>query len=79
MGKFYLNSVDETAKELETDVNNGLSVSQVEEKRKKYGFNELISTLRNYPGIIVQNDLENDEYPLATKANGYDNVFVRKN
>ena len=32
---------DEIEKELETNLNEGLSSSQVEEKRQKYGFNEL--------------------------------------
>ena len=32
---------DEIEKELETNLNEGLNSSQVEEKRKKYGFNEL--------------------------------------
>lgn len=32
--------------------------------------------LQNSPGIIVVDDIEKNYYPLATKANGYDDVFV---
>ena len=32
--------------------------------------------LQNSPGITVIDDVERNYYPLATKANGYDDVFV---
>lgn len=32
--------------------------------------------LQNSPGITVIDDIEKNYYPLATKANGYDDVFV---
>ncbi len=32
--------------------------------------------LQNSPGIILVDDIEKDYYPLATKADGYDDVFV---
>ncbi|MBQ2938381.1 MAG: aspartate-semialdehyde dehydrogenase [Clostridia bacterium] len=32
--------------------------------------------LQNSPGITVVDDIERNYYPLATKANGYDDVFV---
>ena len=32
--------------------------------------------LQNYPGIIVIDDIEKNFYPLATKADGSDEVFV---
>ena len=32
--------------------------------------------LQNSPGIILVDDIEKDYYPLATKADGYDEVFV---
>lgn len=32
--------------------------------------------LQNSPGIILVDDVEKDYYPLATKADGYDEVFV---
>ena len=32
--------------------------------------------LQNSPGIILVDDVEKDYYPLASKADGYDEVFV---
>ncbi len=32
--------------------------------------------LQNSPGILVVDNIEKEQYPLATKANGYDEVFV---
>ena len=32
--------------------------------------------LQNFPGIIVVDNPEKNQYPLASKANGYDEVFV---
>lgn len=32
--------------------------------------------LQNFPGVIVVDDIEKNYYPIATKADGYDEVFV---
>lgn len=32
--------------------------------------------LQNSPGIVLVDDIEKDYYPLATKADGYDDVFI---
>ena len=32
--------------------------------------------LQNSPGIILVDDVEKDYYPLASKADGFDDVFV---
>ena len=37
---------------------------------------ELVEALKNYHGIIVQDDPEYNLYPLATKASGHDEVFI---
>ena len=37
---------------------------------------ELIETLKNAPGVVLQNDSANDEYPLARDAAGKDEVFI---
>ena len=37
---------------------------------------ELIEVLKNAPGIVVQNDSANNEYPMALTAAGKDEVFV---
>lgn len=32
--------------------------------------------LQNSPGVLVVDNIEKEQYPLATKANGYDEIFV---
>ena len=32
--------------------------------------------LQNSPGVLVVDNIEKEQYPLATKSNGYDEVFV---
>ncbi len=46
------------------------------EFEKQYDLDELIETLRKAPGVILQNDSENNEYPLAINAAGHDEVFI---
>ena len=46
------------------------------EFEKPFSIDEVKSILKNSPGIIVQDDIKNDIYPLATEANGHDEVFV---
>jgi len=46
------------------------------EFENSFELEDLINTLRNSPGIVLQDDVANNIYPLATKANGYDDVFV---
>ena len=41
-----------------------------------FDLDELINTLKETKGIIVQDDIKNDLYPLATEASGHDEVFV---
>ena len=43
---------------------------------KDFDLNELKDLLKNSPGIILQDDYSNNIYPLATKAYGYNEVFV---
>ena len=38
---WFNKNVDEIQKELNTNVDEGLNIQQLEENRKKYGFNEL--------------------------------------
>lgn len=49
------------------------------EFENEFDLDELVNTLKNAPGVIVQDDVLNNVYPIATNANGYDDVFVRKN
>jgi len=46
------------------------------ELEKPFELNELIATLANADGIVVQNDVANNEYPMALTAAGRDEVFV---
>ena len=41
-----------------------------------FDLKELVEALKNYPGIILQDDPEYNVYPLATKASGHDEVFI---
>ncbi|MBR2289584.1 MAG: aspartate-semialdehyde dehydrogenase [Clostridia bacterium] len=46
------------------------------EFEKEFDLEELVETLKNAEGIIVQDDLENHIYPLAANATGHNEVFV---
>lgn len=37
---------------------------------------DVINILQDAPGIIVQDDIKNNIYPIATNVNGHDEVFV---
>ena len=41
-----------------------------------FDLEELKLFLRNSPGIVLQDDISNNIYPLATNASGFDDVFV---
>lgn len=46
------------------------------EFEKEYDIQDVFSLLKDFPGIIVQDDVAHTIYPLATIANGHDDVFV---
>ena len=46
------------------------------ELEKNFELADVIETLKNAPGIALQNDFENNGYPLAANAKGRDEVFV---
>lgn len=46
------------------------------ELERKFDLYDVKQAFQNSPGIIVVDDLEKNMYPLATKANGNDEVFV---
>ena len=46
------------------------------EFENEFDLDELVNTLKNAPGIVVQDDVQNNIYPLAINANGHDDVFV---
>jgi aspartate-semialdehyde dehydrogenase len=46
------------------------------EFEKDFDLNDVINILKNASGIIVQDDVSNNIYPLATVVNGHDEVYV---
>lgn len=46
------------------------------EFEKPFELDDVYKTLREYSGIIVLDDVSKNEYPLATIANGHDEVYV---
>lgn len=46
------------------------------ELERKFDLYDIKQAFQNSPGIIVVDDLEKNMYPLATKVNGNDEVFV---
>lgn len=46
------------------------------EFENEFDLDELVNILKNSPGVAVQDDVKNNVYPLATNANGHDDVFV---
>jgi P-type Ca2+ transporter type 2C len=52
MNTWYNKSIEETEKELETNIKSGLTQNQVQDKQTKYGFNEL--TAKKKKSLIVK-------------------------
>lgn len=65
-----------TATTVRVPVLNSHSESINVEFEKDFNLDELKETLKHSEGIILQDDLENNIYPLATNASGKDEVFV---
>ena len=65
-----------TATTVRVPVFNSHSESINIEFEKDFDLNELKELLKNSPGIIVEDDITNTIYPLATNATNYDEVFV---
>lgn len=68
-----------TATTVRVPVLNSHSESINIEFENEFDLNDLRETLKKSKGIIVEDDPENNIYPLATTASGHDEVFVRKN
>lgn len=65
-----------TATAVRVPVANSHSEAINVELGKPFKLQELIDHLKNFPGIIVQDNPNDNIYPLATDANGKDEVFV---
>lgn len=65
-----------TATTVRVPVVNSHSESINVEFENKFNLDELKNVLKNSEGIIVQDDIYNNIYPLATNASGHDETFV---
>lgn len=65
-----------TATTVRVPVVNSHSESINIEFENEFDIKDVVDILKNYPGIIVTDDVQNNIYPLATNANGHDEVFV---
>ena len=65
-----------TATTVRVPVFNSHSESINVEFEKNFDMNELVETLKESKGLIVQDDPKNSIYPLALQSNGNDDVFV---
>ena len=65
-----------TATTVRVPVANSHSESINVEFEKDFNLDELKELLKNSPGIVLQDDIANNIYPLATHATGFDDVFV---
>ena len=65
-----------TATTVRVPVINSHSESINIEFENSFDLNELINSLKNSKGIIVEDDIKNNIYPLAIKASGHDEIYV---
>lgn len=65
-----------TATTVRVPVMNSHSESINVEFENKFDLNDLKKVLKNTKGVIVQDDIYNNIYPLATNATGHDESFV---
>ena len=65
-----------TATAVRVPVDGGHSESVNVEFQNDFDLNELIETLKNTKGIVVQDDIKNNVYPMPLFAKDKDEVFV---
>lgn len=65
-----------TATAVRVPVDNSHSESINIEFENNFELTDVINTLKNAPGIIVEDDIKNNIYPLAANATGHNEVFV---
>jgi aspartate-semialdehyde dehydrogenase len=65
-----------TATTVRVPVRNGHSVSINIEFENSFELEKVFEVLRNHPGIIVQDDVKNNIYPMPIYASGTDEVYV---
>jgi aspartate-semialdehyde dehydrogenase len=65
-----------TATTVRVPVRHGHSISMNLEFEKSFELEEIYNVLENAEGIVVQDDLKNNIYPMAINAEGTDEVYV---
>lgn len=65
-----------TATTVRVPVANSHSESINVEFEKNFNMHDLLTALKNFPNIIIQDDLPNNIYPMAITTTGHDEVFV---
>ncbi len=70
------NSLKITATTVRVPVFNGHSESINIEFEKQFDLDELKNVLKNAPGVVVEDDVANNVYPMAINATGHDETFV---
>lgn len=65
-----------TATTVRVPVTNSHSESINVEFEKDFEMEDLLFTLKNFPNIVLQDDPQNNIYPMAITASGHDEVFV---
>ena len=65
-----------TATTVRVPVTNSHSESINVEFEGRFELEDLVKTLKNFPNIIIQDDLTNNIYPMPINATGHDEVFV---
>lgn len=65
-----------TATTVRVPVKNSHSESINVELEQDFKMEDLINTLKNFPNLVLQDDLSSNLYPMAISATGHDEVFV---
>lgn len=65
-----------TATAVRVPVSNSHSESINVEFAKQFDMDDLISTLKSFPNIVLVDDPSTNQYPMAIDATGHDEVFV---
>lgn len=65
-----------TATTVRVPVFNGHSESINVELEKPFELSELVDVLKNAPGVVVEDDVKNNVYPMPLHATGHDETFI---
>lgn len=65
-----------TATTVRVPVRNSHSESINVELERDFKMEDLVNTLKNFPNLVLQDDLSSNVYPMAIHATGHDEVFV---